>query len=313
MRSNLPVLAAGLLVSCILITSKAAIAAPPFQGAWYYTCPLDSIMGPVDVAVASTGDVLVCQRVFRAERFTGTGGCVSHWYVSRDPSQLIGIDEMPGGGAVVLDHDARKIRTFDANGLPVNAWGAFGAGAGQLENPVAIALAQSGNLLVVDYDRGRVLGFSLSGLFLQEWTPTLRPGELAVDDSGYVYLANPLTGEVAMYHEDGVFIRNLGSPGTTPGHLKNPSGIAVSPDGLVHIADSGVNMISIFTRAGVFVERFGGPGVGPGEFNGLGDLAFDQLGNLYVVDENNYRICKFGPGPSPSTRRTWGQLKVMHR
>jgi hypothetical protein len=313
MRASAALLAMALVVMPVLLEERVAGAAPPFQGAWYYTCPLDSIMGPVDIASTAGGDVLVCQRLYRAERFSGTGTCISHWYINSAPSQLHGIDELPGGGAIVLDYGARKLRTYDAFGSPVAAWGTFGTGVGQIEGPTAVVVDRAGEVLVPDGPRQRVLVFSSSGTFLREWTPTVGPGQIAVDDSGYVYIANPTTGQMAMYREDGSFLRNIGTPGFAPGQLKNPEGIAVSPDGLIYVSDALLNVISVFTRTGTFLERFGSPGSGDNQFNGVGRMTFDPLGNLYVVDENNLRICKFGPGPSPSTRRSWGQLKVMHR
>lgn len=164
-----------------------------------------------------------------------------------------------------------------------------------------------------DYGRQRVLVFTTSGQFVREWTPPVIPNALAIDDSGYVYVASSFTGQVAMCREDGTLVRYIARQGTSPGRVSAPSGIAVSADGLIYVSDYAINMISIFTRAGLYLERFGGDGGGPGQFNGVGAMDFDSLGNLYVVDENNLRICKFGPGPSPSTRRSWGQLKVMHR
>ncbi len=270
-------------------------------------------MGPVDVEHLDNGGVLVLERVKRAHRFTGTGACNFSWYVSLDPSQLSGIAPTPTGGSVVVDFGTRKIRTFGSDGSPITSWGTFGNGVGQLNLPGEPAVTSAGELLIPDVGRVRILVFTLSGTLLREWIPTVTPGRMALDDSGYVYLANPSFGSAGMFTPDGEFVRFIGMPGTLPGQHENPNGIAVSPDGLVYISDVGNNTISIFTRTGTFIERFGGPGSGNSQFDGIGRLACDQLGNLYVVDENNLRICKFGPGPSPSIKKSWGQLKVRYK
>lgn len=296
-----------------LLAPHYVYAAPQYQGSWYTSCPLDSAIGPVDVELSASGEVLVLERVKRAHRFTGTGACISNWYVSLDPSQLSGIAPTPSGGSVVVDFGTRKIRTFAPNGDPITSWGTFGNGIGQLNLPGEPAVNPNGDLLVPDVGRARVLVFTLSGTLLREWSPTVTPGRIALDDSGYVYLANPSFGTAGMFTPDGEFIRSIGTPGTLPGQHENPNGIAVSPDGLVYISDVGNNTISIFTRTGTFIERFGGPGSGVGQFDGIGRLACDQQGNLYVVDENNFRICKFGPGPSPSIKKSWGQVKAQYK
>ncbi len=292
-----------------LLSPHSAFGMPDYQGSWYYTCPLDSIMGPVDVAVTSNGDVLVCQRVFRAERFTATGGCISHWTVSLNPTRLLAVDELPGGGTVVLDGEARKLHTFDVNGTPLATWGDFGDGVGRMIAPTSVRVSPSGQLFVPDYERGVVLVFSAAGVFLREWRTHTLPGEIAFDDSSQVYLASPTSGQMEVCSEDGTLLRRLSSQ--TP--IASPQGLAFSPDGRLYVSDALTGTVTVMTRTGGFIERFGAYGSGPGEFNGVGRLACDQLGNLYVADEGNYRICKFGPGPSPSTRRSWGQLKVMHR
>ncbi len=296
-----------------LLTPHYADAAPQYQGSWYTSCPLDSAIGPVDVAVSATGEVLVLERVKRAHRFTGTGACISNWYVSLDPSQLSGIAPTPSGGSVVVDFGTRKIRTFAPNGDPITSWGTFGNGIGQLNLPGEPAISQSGELFVPDPGRGKILVFTLAGTFLREWVPTVRATHIAFDDSGYVFLANGSLGGVAMYTSDGEFIRTIAPPGTLLGQVENPNGVAASPDGLVYISDVGNNTISIFTRTGTFIERFGGPGSGDGQFNAVSRLACDQQGNLYVVDQFNLRICKFGPGPSPSIKKSWGQVKAQYR
>lgn len=313
MRQSTSILLLALMSLCLAAAVTPAQSAPEFQGEWHSTCPLDSTMWPVDVSVTPTDEVVVCQHIARGERFAGTGACLSHWYIRQDDSPLFSIAVTPNGGTVVLAGAARKLSTFDAAGAPLATWGTFGVGAGQLEYPAGVEVSLGGEILVGDYGRQRVLVFTTAGQFVREWIPPVIPNVLAADDSGYIYVASSLTGQVAMCREDGTFVRHIARQGTSPGRVSAPSGIAVSADGLIYVSDYANNMISIFTRAGVFLERFGGDGGGPGLFNGVGGMDFDSLGNLYVVDENNLRICKFGPGPSPSTRRSWGQLKVMHR
>lgn len=295
------------------MAANESTAAPQYQGSWNTTCPLDSAMVPSDIAVSAGGEVLVLATGWRAHRFTGSGACIPPWYPNLGHSQLSGIDATPSGGSLIVDFGTRKVRTFAADGTPIAVWGTFGNGTGQFNLPGEPAVTPSGEVYIPDPGRGKVLVFTLEGVLLREWIPTLQASRIALDDSGFVFLGSFSLGGVKMFTPDGQFVRTIAPAGTLPGQVENPNGIAVSPDGLMYISDVGNNTISIFTRTGTFIERFGSPGSGPGEFDAVGRLACDQLGNLYVVDENNLRICKFGPGPSPSIKKSWGQVKAQYK
>lgn len=284
----------------------AIVAAPTYQGAWSRPCLPDTTIFPSDVAISTSGNVLVVNHHRRADLFSNRGDCLFTWTVSAAPTELWTIDATPGDGAIVLDFGARKVRTFASDGSPIAVWGTFGNGLGQLNEPHAAILNPDGEVVVPDAGKMRVMVFTLDGTYLREWTPNVLPQVAAIDDSGYVYLAGS-AGVMSMFRGDGTFVRFIGAQADHP----NPAGIAVSPDGSIYVSDGLLNFITVFDRNGVRTDRFGTPGLGPGQFAGAGSLAFDAAGNLYVCEQT--RISKWGPGPSPSTRRSWGQLKVMHR
>ena len=68
-----------------------------------------------------------------------------------------------------------------------------------------------------------------------------------------------------------------------------------------------------FTGDGGFVMKWGTCGSGDGQFSGPHSIAIDGQGNIYVGDGNNGRIQKFGPGPTPTLRATWGRVKALYR
>lgn len=283
-----------------------SIAALTYQGAWDRACSPDTAMFLADVAISTSGSVLVLNRHKRADKFSDTGECLLSWTVNEASTQLFTIDPTPDGGAIVLDFAARKVRTFASDGSSIAAWGTFGNGLGQLNEPHAAILNPDGEVVVPDVGKMRVMVFTLDGTYLREWTPNVLPYVAALDDSGYVFLASS-SGFLSMFRGDGTFVRYIGSPTDHP----LPTGIAVAPDGSIYVSDWSLGVINVYDRSGVRIDRFGSPGTGPGQFAGAGSLAFDAAGNLYVCEQT--RISKWGPGPSPSTRRSWGQLKVMHR
>ncbi|MGH3056227.1 MAG: 6-bladed beta-propeller, partial [Gaiellaceae bacterium] len=91
-----------------------------------------------------------------------------------------------------------------------------------------------------------------------------------------------------------------------------PTRAAVDPSGNVYVVDYGNHRIEIFSNDGVYLGQFGGMGRGPGQFLGPIGIAIDANGFIYVADANNNRIQKFGPLPTPTEKKSWGQLKSLY-
>lgn len=104
--------------------------------------------------------------------------------------------------------------------------------------------------------------------------------------------------------------------GSGAGQCNLPRGVAVSPvSGDIFVADSGNARINEFTAWGEFVKAWGWgvrdgdsepqvcttetgcerglSGAGTGQFSLPQGLAFDASGDLYVIDQNNFRVEKF--------------------
>jgi DNA-binding beta-propeller fold protein YncE len=65
----------------------------------------------------------------------------------------------------------------------------------------------------------------------------------------------------------------------------------------VYLADGGGDRIQMFDSDGAFLTKWGTNGSDAGQFYYPTGLAIDSSGNLYVVDQNNHRVQKFGPPP----------------
>lgn len=48
-----------------------------------------------------------------------------------------------------------------------------------------------------------------------------------------------------------------------------------------------------FTPAGKFITKWGSRGSGEGQFLHLHDIELDSYGNMYIVDQDNFKIHKF--------------------
>lgn len=66
---------------------------------------------------------------------------------------------MDGSGDVVSDLFNNRIQRFDADGHFISKWGVKGTGAGQLFEPLGIAVGHSGELWVADSSNHRIVQF----------------------------------------------------------------------------------------------------------------------------------------------------------
>ena len=177
--------------------------------------------------------------------------------------------------------------------------GARGAGKGELDSPMGIAVDANGNILVADTNNGRIEKFSPAGAFLSiigmkgsGHGQLGEPNGIAIDGAGNIYVA-----EVASNHRvqklapDGTFIAEWKGPG--PGFY-GPRRIAIGPDDSVYVVDQGHTRIVKFSLDGQVLASWGSSGNSDGQFNDPTSVAVDPTTNkVYVADPRNKRIQVF--------------------
>jgi DNA-binding beta-propeller fold protein YncE len=177
--------------------------------------------------------------------------------------------------------------------------GARGAGKGELDSPMGIAVDASGNILVSDTNNGRIEKFSPTGTFLSiigtkgsGHGQLGEPNGIATDRSGNIYVA-----EVASNHRvqklapDGTYIAEWKGP--APGFY-GPRRIAIGPDDSVYVVDQGHTRIVKFSLDGQVLASWGSSGNSDGQFNDPTSVAVDPTTNkVYVADPRNKRIQVF--------------------
>ena len=119
------------------------------------------------------------------------------------------------------------------------------------------------------------------------------PRGIAIDSSGYVYVADKDNHRIQKFTSNGQFVTKWGSLGTEDGQFINePVDIAIDKSGYLYVLEGG-NRIQKFTSNGKFVTKWGSPGSGDGQFKGSLGIAIDRNSYIYVSDTENARIQKF--------------------
>lgn len=119
------------------------------------------------------------------------------------------------------------------------------------------------------------------------------PYDLAVDGSGYIYVADTNNHRIQKFNRFGDLIMSWGVWGTSDGQFQSPWGIATDTSGNVYVADSDNCRVQKFTSNGGFMMKFGKRGSADGEMIRPNGITVDNSGNIYVSDTDNHRIQKF--------------------
>jgi DNA-binding beta-propeller fold protein YncE len=229
-----------------------------------------------------------------------------------------GIAVDSSGNVYIIDSWNDRIQKFTADGKFITKWGSDGYGDGEFKWPIAIAIDPSDNVYISDYATSRIQKFTADGKFITKWGSDgygdgefLVPIAIAIDPSGNnVYVVDQNNYRIQKFTADGKFITKWGSFGEDDEKFSNPKGIAIDPSGNVYVVDQNNNRIQKFTADGKFITKWGSrcsstfkialivDGACPNPADGKfwypdGGIAIDPSGNVYVVDQNNYRIQKF--------------------
>jgi hypothetical protein len=126
-----------------------------------------------------------------------------------------------------------------------------------------------------------------------------RPGGVAVDASGNVWVSDANNNRVVEYDKNGAFIRQIGgtAAGSASGQFSAPRGVAIAPNGTVWVADSGNKRLQAFSSTGAFIRQV----TLSDTYGGLGNpyaIAVAKDGSVWVSDNAAHRIRHFSEAGS---------------
>ncbi|WP_305043482.1 hypothetical protein [Geoalkalibacter sp.] len=190
------------------------------------------------------------------------------------------------GGVWVTDTGAAVVHFFDLAARRVSHFSRVGDLT--LVTPAGIAFdAGRDQLFLADADLGRVFRLDRSGRLLGELRPPqgfARPGGVAVDAGGRVFVTDVQNGIVQIFAPDGSHLRALGSARNADRRFNRPIAVAIGGQGQVAVLDAMNFRVELFSPDLRSLGVVGGLGDGPGRFARPRGLAFDSHQHLYVAD-----------------------------
>ena len=256
---------------------------------------------------------------------TGSMGAVNGKASEASFSNMMGLAVDSQGNIFVADSRNNMIRKISSDGIVTTVAGNGRAGSldGRGDSasffyPQGIAVDKNGNLYIADTHNSLIRKINpqgyvttLAGQRIYHTIPVKdsitrfdNPSGIAVDDSGYVYVADCFNNLIRKISPDGKVYNIAGNinHGTKDGTGSSasfylPAGIALDSVGNMYVSDSYNNLIRKVSQSGV-VTTIAGNKL-RGSLNGKGSVAtfshpsgitVDTKGSIYVADVGNNKI-----------------------
>ncbi len=221
---------------------------------------------------------------------------------------------------------AQIINTFAGDGHAGYSGDGGQATAAELYEPLGLAVDTIGNIYICEEGNNIIRKVNTSGILftvagngvygffgdggIATSAELSRPTGVAVDKKGNIYIADYDDSRIRKVDNVGIIstfagngVRSYSGDGgpATAAELSYPYQIFIDTVGNILFADEGNNRIRkidslgiISTIAGNGIYGYSGDG-GPAtaaEFRSPSDMIIDKLGDMYIVDNNNYRVRK---------------------
>jgi sugar lactone lactonase YvrE len=111
-----------------------------------------------------------------------------------------------------------------------------------------------------------------------------KPGGVAVDAEGNLYVADTWNNRIEIFDAEGNFISAFGKAGDGPGYFSRPKGVAIDGDGHIWVADGMQDRVQVYTKEGQLLIALGGHGLLPGQFQGLVAIAIDKRNRVFTTE-----------------------------
>jgi DNA-binding beta-propeller fold protein YncE len=157
-----------------------------------------------------------------------------------------------------------------------------------LPSLVGICNFSNGRVLFTDSYLNKIFILDPSKKTMAVWNDSIRleqPTGIAYNAiNKQVWVSETKSHRVALFDEEGIFIKYIGKRGTSPGDFNFPTSIWIDNSGTIFIVDAMNFRIQVFNSDGTFKAVFGEPGDATGYFARPKGVATDSYGHIYVAD-----------------------------
>lgn len=163
----------------------------------------------------------------------------------------------------MADTGNQRIQVFNTAGDYLFQFGRFGMGAGEFNEPVALAC--DGQVLAVsDQLNHRIQVFNTQGAFLRCFGTQgsgigqfNRPAGLAWDSWGYLYVADSENDRVQRLDRYGFWQMNYSAFGTSFGFMRRPAAVCMDTPTHLFVLEAGNHRIQHYNDQGDYLGSFG--------------------------------------------------------
>ena len=162
-------------------------------------------------------------------------------------------------------------------------------GGNKFGSPSDVAIAPTGEVVIVDYDNHHVVvlddKLKLLKLIGQGSgnSRLVNPGGVAVTNN-VIVVSDWGSHQVKKYSLQGEFLSVIGCHGNKNGQFNGPMGLAFNNNKLVYVVDSVNHRVQVFQEDDTFAFAFGSNGNNPGQFQLPVRIAIDPNNNVLVTD-----------------------------
>lgn len=116
------------------------------------------------------------------------------------------------------------------------------------------------------------------------------PLDVAVDKTGYIYVADIGNHRIQKLSSAGVYKTKWGGSGSTNEKFNTPSGVAVYANNFAYVADTNNNRIQKFSNTGSYQTIRGSSGTENSQFKTPARITVNSAGLAYIADTVNNRM-----------------------
>ncbi len=250
--------------------------------------------------------------------------------IGQNPGQFNaprGLAFAPDGSLYVADSRNHRIQHFDAKGIFINQWGAFGdllntgqAPIGTFDEPWGVAVGPDGSVYVSDTWNHRVQKFSAEGQPIKMWgvfglaaeapDALYGPRGISVDAAGHIFVADTGNKRIVIFDSQGKLLNSFGSEGAEAGQFYEPVDVKIGPDGNAYVTDTWNQRVQVFAPGGADgleftpLRQWSVDGWLSDSLDNKPYIAIAPNGHVFITDPEGYRVIEFSA--EGLVVRVWG-------